>query len=209
MEAHKYHSELPALIRYERQFLLVMLGPAVVFSTLMLRECPSIDFDDTAVFALIGAIWGLATGILRQSLLRAVLGLNIGAALGTAGSRVVIEFGANDIFSTVTLALAGGVLGAAMNARWKTFSDTAMQGAISGFASFGLMGALLFTFTFAVDHFRCAPGILAIGLVAIALMAGLGLFLWLIIDHGDSEPDGCKPLERLRPRFPHIRRRTH
>ena len=210
MEKRRVPFEFPERLCIERVFLLVMLGPAVVYSTFKLKECPGIDFDDTAACAVIGAIWGLAFGILRQSLLRSILGLNIGAALGTALARFVIENRANDLMSVIALAFAGSALGAAMNARWKTFSDSAMQGAISGFASFGLMGSLFFIFLCAIEKLPRLPGIAVDSLVGVALMAGLGLFLWLIVDHGDAELDGRKPLERLRPHFRRFRRcRTH
>jgi len=201
METRRLSFGFPERICFVRVFLLVMLGPAAVFSTLMLKQCPGIDFDDTTACAVIGAIWGLAFGVLRQSLLRTILGLNIGAALGNALAHFVIENGANDLMCVIALALAGSAMGAAMNARWKTFSDSAMQGAISGFASFGLMGSLFFVFLCAIEKYQRVSEIIPISLVGIALMAGLGLFLWLIVDHGDAELDGSKPLERLRPQF--------
>src|SRR5437667_11457161 len=92
-----------------RLFLLFNLGP-LPLGILLVTDALH-DGWEGAICATWGALIGLTVGLLRTSLLRAIAGINVGAAAGMAWWNFVDANNANDLMACFALAFAGAMLG--------------------------------------------------------------------------------------------------
>lgn len=179
-----------------RLFLLFNLGPLPLAVLFGIGGVP--DGWQGAIAATWGALIGLSAGILRASLLRCLAGVNIGAAAGMAWWNFVETQRANDLMACVALAFAGAVLGMALNARRASLQDSLLHGGTAGFIAFGIIGTSTYILLLWLQH---VPGAFAWFIFGIPMMLGLGVFFWMIVDHGDPEIDGRPAPKKLKPVF--------
>lgn len=160
---------------WRRVAIVLLLGPLPVGVLALLSEKFGVKFTggEVAIPAAFGATWGLTAGVLRKSLLRAFVGLNVGAALGYSfGTMVVLK--ANQQWTMAGLLILHGViLSAIINASRKSFFTSVARGAFAGAASFGAIGgAALLVMEFLRPN--------AIGWTVMAMVPfGLGMYLYL------------------------------
>ncbi len=87
----------------------------------------------------LGALWGFAAGVLRRSLIRAIVGLNIGALCGYLFSYALRETSVHESTAILLLIAVGAALGGALNLRRDNIS-TLFKGMAAGTLAFGFMG---------------------------------------------------------------------
>ena len=99
----------------------------------------------------LGALWGFSAGIFRRSLLRSIVGLNVGALCAFAWFKY------NDPFANKTgwyvvssMALAGGLTGAAINFSKTDVLPSLVRGFLAGVVAFVAMGGAM---TFVQENF--------------------------------------------------------
>jgi hypothetical protein len=88
----------------------------------------------------LGALWGLAAGVLRRSLLRAIIGLNVGALCGYVFSLIALpKESVSEPVAIAGLVASGALLGAALNFQRESLWH-AFKGMFAGVLAFGFMG---------------------------------------------------------------------
>jgi hypothetical protein len=135
----------------------------------------------SAVTAFYGSLWGLSTGILLRSLPRALIGLNLGAALGLAVGEVLHNCNVFNYNFLAFFFFSGAVLGTAMKVKKPNLVSSLIWGAAVGFLSFFIMYVVLMSIKSLDDHFNCGNWLL----FPIALLpwpAGVAFFFFGIVD---------------------------
>jgi hypothetical protein len=193
-------SEKPRTKWWRRLLLVIAVGPlaATLLTSIILHFFSGVFGlqKDNAMLAVLGALWGLTTGILRRSLVCSLIGLHWGAIVGAAYAYAV-----HYIFSHIStfdswplqqqwlmiVSLHAGVsLGGGLNVTRTAPLRTILLGACSGLAlsALAVIGYWIeFNQIDFVQWINKLP--LELGSFIfnfIPLTAGLYLFFWLIAD---------------------------
>jgi hypothetical protein len=167
---------------WRRMAIVLLLGPLPVGVLAYCAESLHVPLKDNpaAITAAFGAMWGLTAGVLRKSLLRAFIGLNLGAALGLSFAAL-----ANPKESTAAAALLlvahGAVLCACLNFERAKTLPSLLRGFFVGAMSFGVLGI---TGVAVTKFFR--PN--ALGWTVMSIVPfGLGMYLYLLLIAGKSD----------------------
>ena len=103
---------------------------------------PTAGDDDTVRLGVctgLGALWGFAAGVLRRSLMRAIVGLNFGALCGYLFFFLgVPDKAADEVRAILALVTSGAMLGCALNFRRDSLMP-GLRGLAAGALSFGFM----------------------------------------------------------------------
>lgn len=163
--------EILAPARWHRAVLVAALGP-IPLAMFEIIGCSAGNNEETkgALIALL-TLLGLATAVLRRSLLAMVAALNVAPAIAVALHRVILVEQAPEPCAFVFLIAAGGALGAAANARWEDLTLSMLSGIIDGFWAFGAMDFIWHLLTWATDYSSY---------LANATAATVGVYLFLI-----------------------------
>ena len=165
---------------WRRLLLVIAVGPgAVGLLYIVVDNYPHID--ESVVFSVSLALWGLTGGILQRSLYRSLLGLNLGAALGytlNLATRGIFEPGWPYAF-IIDLIVTGMFLGAILHSRRVGVLNSIVGGAVAGVAGFGFMGGMFLV----PIWIRIDTDLLNIVFYNSVLICGLGIFYWLLIDY--------------------------
>ena len=185
----------PARPWARRLLLVFVLGPLPISALVVcVHSIPALESALQGKEALppicggFGALWGRSAGILRRSLLRSLIGLNLGALVGGAFGLLISEPGSRNISQVILLlATAGAILGMAMNARLGNLIESLAWGAFAGAMAFGAMALSVWLVTKVFD-----PNLL--GWTVMCLVPfGLGLWLFFLLVGQREETPGQKP----------------
>ncbi len=177
-----------------RIVLILALGPLpVAVLAISNHFIPGLIFlnDDQSAVSICGglaALWGLSAGVLRRSLLRAIIGLNVGALMGGAFGSCTISF--RSTFMLVScLAASGALLGVALNLRRRDLLKSLLKGAYSGALAFGFIGFAAWGVTELFDSNL-------LGWTVMSLVP-FGLGLWIFFRLAGRDEDA--PIQRKEP----------
>lgn len=160
--------------------VVLLIGPLPVAAFAVIVESqgpsdmgPEQRLSSICMFA--GALWGLTGGLLCKSLLRSLIGLNLGAVLGRAWYQNYGDVD-NVPFALVTLTATGALLGIGLILRRENFWRSLLRGALAGGISLGVLGVLVWIVTKLFE-----PNLLGWPVMCVVpFSTGLGLFVWLI-----------------------------
>jgi len=175
----------PGIRGWRRALIVLLLGPlpVAVLAYLSKKYQMRIEDDPGAVTAAFGAMWGLTAGVLRKSLLRAFLGLNLGAALGLSFATVATRDG-DAWLVALLLVVHGAVLCMCLNYSSAYRALSLLQGLLAGAAAFGVMGV-----TAVIVTKILRPDLLGWTMMSIVPFgSGMYLYLRLIAGKPDALP---------------------
>ncbi len=156
--------------------VVLLVGPLPVAGLAYITTIRDIAMPDDAriVCATFAAIWGLTAGIMRKSLLRAIIGLNLGAALGLFFGAFFTIFDRN--FTIFLLCVCGAVMGCGLSMKRSDLLKSSGRGVLAGGLAFLVMGILIW---FVVANF--SPDLLGWTLMCLLPFgSGLWIFLYLL-----------------------------
>ena len=168
--------------KWKRVLLVLLLGPLPagcvvgISSFAAGSSADPLEYAPVAAAAL-GSLWGLTVGILRKSLLKAMIGLNVGAFIGFTWTRFADKYGHHsDALVVVSLIFAGAIFGAALTLDLKKIFSSLLGGAAAGAIAFAAMGisAWVVTLILRPDIFGWTV------MCLIPFGSGVALFVWLI-----------------------------
>lgn len=181
----------PAFVdRIKRALLVMAIGPlpAGIFVMLCIYNILSFEYF-RGYFIVLGGLWGLTAGILRRSLLRALIGLNLGAGLAFTWCKYNDNL--NSSFGILTLALTGAVLGSALSVQRDRPFKTSCVGSFFGAVALGALGCIALLVAHVAVALRLHKWAGLIVVIVIPLTTGAALFLWLLVDVAEHT-DGPK-----------------
>ena len=131
----------------KRILMMVLIGAIPVamlalVSHYVYTDGPPADEVGLAFATGLGALWGFITGVFRRSLLRTMIGLNVGGACGFGWFKLAEPMGSASSLSTMLmlLALTGGIAGALIHANKKDVPRYMLRGFLAGTVAFAFMG---------------------------------------------------------------------